>query len=96
MNALQNIKMHILLKEKPFSLQPKEIKHGSYRKYRQRSPKDNANTFFYLYGDKLAILMLEEEIPQIIVVSSHLVARSYREIFNSLWQMAKPFKGLCT
>lgn len=93
MNALDNFKHRILLKEKPASLQPKELgQGGGYREYRKRSPQDTANVPFYVYGDKLAILMLSEAVPQIIVVSSTLVAQAYREIFNTLWQIAEPFE----
>lgn len=91
MNALKKFKHRILLKERPASLQPKELRQGGYREYRKRSPQDTANVPFYVYGNKLAILMLADASPQIIVISSALVAQAYREIFNTLWQMAEPF-----
>ncbi|MDX2027200.1 MAG: helix-turn-helix transcriptional regulator [Alphaproteobacteria bacterium] len=92
MNELKNLKYRILLKEKPASLQPEEVQHGSYREYRMRSRQDTANVPFYVYGDKLAILMLTGTVPEIVVISSTVVAQAYREIFNALWQMAKPFE----
>jgi transcriptional regulator with XRE-family HTH domain len=92
MNALKGFKHRILLKEKPASLQPKELSHGGYREYRKRSPQDTANVAFYVYGDKMAILMLADAVPQIVVITSILVARAYREIFNALWQMAAQFE----
>lgn len=92
MNTLKNFKHRILLKERPASLQPQELSHSGYREYRKRSPQDTANVAFYVYGDKLAILMLAEAEPQIVVITSMLVAQAYREIFNALWQMAEPFE----
>lgn len=92
MNALKNFKHRILLKEKPVTVQQKELIHGGYREYRKRSPQDTANVPFYVYGDKLAILMLADAVPQIVVITSTLVAQAYREIFNALWQMAEPFE----
>lgn len=91
MNALKGFKHRILLKERPASLQPGEASKGGYREYRKRSPQDTANVPFYVYGDKLAILMLADEVPQIVIINSRLVAQGYREIFNALWEMAKPF-----
>ncbi len=92
MNALKGFRHRILLKERPASLQPAELRVGSYREYRKRSPQDTANVPFYVYGDRLAILMLTGASPEIIVISSTVVAQAYREIFNALWQMAEPFE----
>ena len=48
------------MRERPTSLQRREEREGSYREYKKRSPQDTANVPFYVYGDKLAILMLTE------------------------------------
>lgn len=92
MNSLRKFRHRILLKEKPSSLRPTELKEGGYREYRKRSPQDTANVPFYVYGDKLAILMIADSVPQIIEISSAQVAQAYREIFNALWLMAEPFE----
>jgi hypothetical protein len=83
--------MRILLKEKP-TTKTMEEKRGSYREYRFRSQDDNANASFYVYGDKLAILDFErvENSPQIVVISSALVAKAYREQFEAMWRTATP------
>jgi len=91
MNEIKNLKMLILLKEKP-TTKTSEEKRGSYREYRFRSQGDNANASFYVYGDKLAILDFErvENSPQIVVISSALAAKAYREQFDAMWRTATP------
>jgi DNA-binding XRE family transcriptional regulator len=94
MNGLKNLKMRILHREKP-TTQITEETQGSYREYRLRPRGDNANASFYVYGDKLAILNFEqvENPPQIVVISSALAAKAYREQFESLWQAAMPLES---
>jgi len=93
MNAIKNFKMRILHREKP-TTKVAEEEAGSYREYRLRSKEDNANASFYVYGDKLAILNFEqaENSPQIVVISSALAAKAYREQFDALWRAAAPLK----
>jgi DNA-binding XRE family transcriptional regulator len=90
MNAIGNMKMRILHREKPTTVTPEEEQKGSYREYRFRSQDDTANVPFYVYGDKLAVLMFEiENPPQIVVIRSALVAKAYREQFDAMWKVAK-------
>ncbi len=83
--------MFILLREKP-TTKVQEESRGSYREYRLRPKGDNANASFYVYGDKLAILNFEqmENGPQIVVISSALAAKAYREQFDALWRSSAP------
>jgi hypothetical protein len=46
-----------------------------------------ASTF--IYGDKIAIFVLEEQPPTIILIESEKFARSYRNYFELLWKIAK-------
>lgn len=93
MNLIEGMKMYVLLKEAPTSLTQDETKKGSYREYRMRPQTDTANVNFYVYGDNLAILNFNvENAPHIVVISSALVAQAYREQFNALWQVSKPFQ----
>lgn len=46
-----------------------------------------ASTF--IYGDKIAIFVLEEQPPTIILIESEKLARSYRNYFELLWKIAK-------
>ena len=86
MNDLKNVIVRILVKE----LDLYEIPGGHYIEYRW-SPKQGAgNVPFYVYGDKLAILMLDEtQESKIIVIASTMVAKAYREQFEVLWQTSK-------
>jgi hypothetical protein len=94
MNALENFKMRILIMEKPYTQIQEEKLHGSYRDYKWNPQQGVGNIPFYVYGDKLAILMFSEEpAPQIVVILSAAVARAYREQFEILWQTAKSLEG---
>lgn len=92
MNALRDrFKMKILIHERPYTLSADECNIGSYREYRVQPSHVMGNVPFYVYGDKLAILIFERTAdPQIIVITSPLVAKAYREQFEVLWQTAKP------
>ena len=47
------------------------------------------NVPFYVFGDKLAIIIFEEQRDsRIVVISSALVAKAYREQFDVLWASA--------
>ena len=87
MSALSNkVKVKILIKDKA-SLQ---IPEADYREYRQTEATDG-NVPFYVYGDKLGILIFEEgKEPQIVVIFSSIVAKAYRDQFSILWKNAKP------
>ena len=41
-----------------------------------------------IYGDKVAIILLEDD-PLCIVIRNKVIADSYRKQFNILWQTAK-------
>jgi DNA-binding XRE family transcriptional regulator len=89
MNAIKNLRMHLLLTQKPTTVLDEE-KETSYRTYRITSKRNTANASFYVYGDKLAIINLEETAPQVLVISSPLAARAYREQFETLWEVSAP------
>lgn len=92
MNALRDkFKMLILIIDKPETLSNEEYSSGSYREYRIQSEHAVGNVPFYVYGDKLAIIIFEEKKkPQIIVIDSPSVAKAYREQFNVLWNSSAP------
>lgn len=93
MNDLSSLKMHILIQEKPYSSLPEESRGHSYREYRRHPEQATSNVPFYVYGDKLGILMFEGDAPpQIVVISSGLVSKAYREQFDVLWKTAKPLE----
>lgn len=94
MNALrQKFKMYILIKERPLTYSKEESEYGSYREYRVQPKHVEGNVPFYVYGDKLAILIFDQDKePTIVVINSGIVAKAYREQFNVLWETAKPLK----
>jgi DNA-binding XRE family transcriptional regulator len=93
MNDIKDLKMRILIQEKPYSLLPEENKGRSYREYRRLGDSSVGNVPFYVYGDKLAILAFEgNSAPQIVALSSAVVSKAYREQFEVMWRAAKPLE----
>jgi DNA-binding XRE family transcriptional regulator len=93
MNEIKDLTMHILIQDKPYSFSSEESRGHSYREYRRHPEQAIGNVPFYVYGDKLGILMFEgENPPQIVVISSSLVSKAYREQFGVLWKTAKPLE----
>ncbi|MGB4100892.1 MAG: helix-turn-helix transcriptional regulator [Alphaproteobacteria bacterium] len=91
MNSLvPQIKARILIYEKP-SL---HIQNSSYREYKTLPGLSGGNVPFYVYGDKLGVLVFEEgNDMQIVVISSPLVAKAYRAQFDILWDTATVYDG---
>jgi DNA-binding XRE family transcriptional regulator len=89
---LGNVKVRVLVQEGPFHCFPEEkTGTGGFREYRYNPQQVKGNVPFYVYGDKLAVMMFEKDKePQIIVISSAPVAKTYREMFDVLWQVAVP------
>lgn len=57
---------------------------SDYAEYRWLSTKLFVSVPFYLYGQKLAIILFENE-PKIILIESPLVAEAYRVQFENMW-----------
>ncbi|MDP9126981.1 MAG: helix-turn-helix transcriptional regulator [Pseudomonadota bacterium] len=92
MNELKNMTVRILIQDKPHTRVAEESQ-GSYREYRRLSESGVSNVPFYVYGDKLAILIFDEKKNfHIVVISSAPVAKAYREQFEILWRSAKPLE----
>jgi transcriptional regulator with XRE-family HTH domain len=91
MNALSDLKMKILVYGKPYTLSEREKLKSGYREYKQSSLQLEGNVPFYVYGNKLAILIFEKKTPvQIVVISSELISKAYRAQFDMLWKVATP------
>lgn len=90
--ALENVKVRVLVQEGPFHCFPEEkTGAGGFREYRFNPQLAVGNVPFYVYGDKLAIMIFQEdEPPQIVVIHSTLVTKTYREMFEVLWHIATP------
>jgi len=86
MDDLKKVKVHVLVREQDYFTIP----GGKYLEYRWCPKQEAGNVPFYVYGDKLAILIFDEaQELQIIVISSRSVAKVYREQFSILWQNSK-------
>ena len=87
MNELKNVRVRVLVREQDFFTAPE----AKYIEYRWNSRQNVGDVPFYVYGDKFAIVMFSEEpAPQVVVISSPLVSKAYREQFEILWQNSKP------
>ena len=61
---------------------------SDYAEYRWM-PKDAfASVAFYIYGDKVALMLFNEE-PVIILLNYLEIAKVYREQFDAMWENAK-------
>ena len=85
MNKLKNTRVRVLTGDKNFY----RATDGGYLEYRWNPNQSETTVPFYVYGDKFSIVIFEENKPQVIVISSALVAKAYREQFEVLWQNAK-------
>lgn len=72
------------------------VKHGDdhylatsdYCEYRWMPGKQFASAPFYLYGNKLAIVLFSNE-PYVMVIDNHVVAEAYKIQFKALWDLAE-------
>jgi DNA-binding XRE family transcriptional regulator len=95
MNKIEACKTRILIEDKPYSYTDEERRTSSYREYKQHPYETRGNVPFYVYGDKLAILIFDEsKPPKIVVIPSKLVASAYREQFDLMWKTALPLGNL--
>ena len=86
MNKLKNIKILVLTGQKDFY----RVDKSDYIEYRWSGQEGNVQVPFYVYGDKFAILIFKDgEEPKIVVISSSIVARTYREQFAMLWKISE-------
>lgn len=83
MNKLKNVKILVLTGQKDFY----RVAKSEYIEYRWSGQDGTVYVPFYVYGDKFAILIFKEnEEAKVVVISSALVAKTYREQFAILWK----------
>lgn len=84
MIALENVRIKVIAKEQDITHNPK----ASYLFYRYNQ-NVASTTPFYVFGDKLAIINFQvENAPHIILISSKVIAESYRKQFEVMWESA--------
>ncbi len=59
-----------------------------YAEYRWAQKEKFSNASFYVYGDKLAILLFEPDNVFVYVIDEKRVADEYRRQFDTLWEQA--------
>lgn len=62
-----------------------------YAEYRFMPKEQFSSVPFYVYGDKLAILLFEVE-PTVIIINYPVVAKAYKLQFEALWAVANQVK----
>lgn len=65
---------------------------GKYAEYRCLTEEMFHSVSFYVYGEKLAILILEKT-PRIYILREREIADSYRKQFDALWKTSKISKA---
>lgn len=60
---------------------------GKYAEYKWVSKQEFSNVPFYVYGDRLAILLFDKE-ASVYIIKNQNIANAYRAQFNVLWDRA--------
>jgi transcriptional regulator with XRE-family HTH domain len=86
MSKLSGIKYKILVQDGDTNFAA-----SSYAEYRWL-PKEFFSTVpFYVYGDKLAVILFEVE-PTVLVFEYTLISEAYRKQFEAMWEISQPPK----
>ncbi len=84
MKELGNINFKILIQEgDDFFLA------SSYAEYRWTPSEKFGNIPFYVYGEKVAIILFESQDVSIFVIDSSLLSNYFRRQLNELWRVSK-------
>jgi len=87
MGALRNFKSKLLIR----SGDTHTI--ASYAVYRSVDPESFGSAPFYVYGDKVAMIVFKEEDCIIVVVENREIADAQKNQFGVMWRSAKPVDG---
>jgi transcriptional regulator with XRE-family HTH domain len=83
MQELGNVRYNILVKEGDTNFVA-----TSYAEYRWLSGDFFSSVPFYVYGEKLAIILFEDE-PTVLVLEYPSVTEAYRRQFEAMWELAR-------
>lgn len=78
-----DFRMRIIIQEDDMN-----FRASKYAQYKWASKDKFSDISFYVYGDKLAILIFEDDDVYITVMPNKRVAEAYRKQFNMAWEMA--------
>jgi hypothetical protein len=85
MSKISHLKMRCLIEENDLDLGASD-----YCQYRWQAKENFSNVPFYIYGDKLAIIVTSApEDPLILLIQNRVIAEAYRRQFDSMWTTAK-------
>ena len=80
-----NIKMRCLIEESDLDLGASD-----YCKYRWQAKENFSNVPFYIYGDKMAIIVTTApEDPLILLIQNRTISSAYRRQFEAMWTASK-------
>ena len=68
----------------------KSIRRNPLSELRYMPQEFSSHAALRIYGDKVALLLLEEEEPLAIVIKNRAIADGYRKYFEVMWKAAKP------
>ena len=85
MAKISHLRMRCLIEENDF-----ELGASDYCKYRWQAKANFSNVPFYIYGDKLAIIVTSApEDPLILLIHNRAITEAYRKQFEAMWILAK-------
>lgn len=85
MEAIKHLRMRCLIEESD-----QDLGASSYCRYRWQSKDHFSNVPFYVYGDKMAIIVTTSpEDPLILLVQNRVIAEAYRKQFEAMWNASK-------
>jgi len=82
MGALDNIKSKIIIREGD------TYKVAYYAEYRSVKPEEFGSVPFYVYGNKVAMILFSETDVIVVVITNREIAEEHRLLFERLWQSA--------
>lgn len=84
MTTFGNVKMRCLVEENDFDLGASD-----YCQYRWLPKENFSNVPFYIYGDKMAIIVTTApEAPLILLIQNRAIAHAYKKQFETIWATA--------
>lgn len=84
MASNKNVRMRCLIEESDLDLGASDYCH-----YRWQAKESFSNVPFYIYGDKLAIIVTSApEDPLILLIQNRVIAEAYRRQFEAMWTIA--------